>query len=276
MSWTIIDVHACGDVPREPAYVKESPKGCGLWNTDITALMEARTRTYVACSGCVSSVGYLSPLGPEEPRLHTAFREWYNSPWKVNASPMFSDAFFDRAPPGYQDLRTLRLEGHLITYPLGETYWASRLTGNHKVAKHLAGLSYLDAQVEARRLGVGWGVEKIRLPPQKGLHSNYCEGCETVTYWKEEPGLGLGHTGEKACKCMTCKNRMHIVSNFDTHTLQLPIDCECQGDRHCSICDGGLAYCVHCKGGEQQLEDHSCAERLAVRDNFIQPKEPEA
>jgi hypothetical protein len=55
-------------------------------------------------------------------------------------------------------------------------------------------------------------------------------------------------------------------ANYKTHTLKKPADCNCAGTIHegrCNICDHGLAFCVVCKGGEVELEQQSCAERLA-------------
>lgn len=49
---------------------------------------------------------------------------------------------------------------------------------------------------------------------------------------------------------------------FRTHTILQSKDCECEKYLHCNICDGGLAFCTVCKGGEQQLYDHTCQERL--------------
>jgi hypothetical protein len=50
------------------------------------------------------------------------------------------------------------------------------------------------------------------------------------------------------------------------HDLMTPAECKARpnhNDDHCNICDGGLAYCKRCHGGEVDLET-PCAERMAV------------
>lgn len=57
---------------------------------------------------------------------------------------------------------------------------------------------------------------------------------------------------------------MNRKQNYKSHTLKRPEDCDCVGtiyEGRCNICDGGLAYCIVCKGGEIQLEQESCEER---------------
>jgi hypothetical protein len=54
--------------------------------------------------------------------------------------------------------------------------------------------------------------------------------------------------------------------NYKTHTILKPKDCKCDGSRHCNICDGGLAFCTVCRGGEIELEEQTCEERLRDRD----------
>ena len=49
---------------------------------------------------------------------------------------------------------------------------------------------------------------------------------------------------------------------MQTHTLMTTAQCRCKNDTYCPICDGGLAYCVVCKGGELDLVEQSCVERL--------------
>lgn len=51
--------------------------------------------------------------------------------------------------------------------------------------------------------------------------------------------------------------------NFETHSILKPSDCKCDKSGGCPVCDGGLAYCTVCKGGEAELDDESCEERLA-------------
>ena len=53
--------------------------------------------------------------------------------------------------------------------------------------------------------------------------------------------------------------------NFKTHTLKKPADCNCDGSRSCNICDGGLSFCIVCKGGESELEEQSCEERVKAK-----------
>ena len=66
-------------------------------------------------------------------------------------------------------------------------------------------------------------------------------------------------------------------ANYLTHTLLRPEDCNCTPDVYCNICDGGLAFCTVCKGGEIDLEEQSCAERLqeqlAAKDEQIESLE---
>lgn len=50
--------------------------------------------------------------------------------------------------------------------------------------------------------------------------------------------------------------------NFSTHTIKKPSDCNCSSDRYCNVCDGGLAFCTVCKGGEIELEEQTCEERM--------------
>ena len=52
------------------------------------------------------------------------------------------------------------------------------------------------------------------------------------------------------------------AENYSTHTILRPEDCECDGSRYCSFCDGGLALCIVCGGGEIDLERESCGELL--------------
>lgn len=51
-------------------------------------------------------------------------------------------------------------------------------------------------------------------------------------------------------------------NNYKTHTILLPENCGCDSRYNCSICDGGLAFCTVCKGGEIELEQKTCEERL--------------
>lgn len=39
------------------------------------------------------------------------------------------------------------------------------------------------------------------------------------------------------------------------HILKTPADCDCNGEGHCVICDGGLAHCKVCGLGEVQLDE---------------------
>ncbi len=55
------------------------------------------------------------------------------------------------------------------------------------------------------------------------------------------------------------------TANISTHTLQTSKECGCKDDVNCNICDGGLNYCTVCHGGEIELEEETCAERLARR-----------
>ena len=55
------------------------------------------------------------------------------------------------------------------------------------------------------------------------------------------------------------------MKNEFTHTILKPTDCDCDGFTHCPICDGGLAFCTVCKGGEIELELQSCEERMKKR-----------
>jgi len=53
--------------------------------------------------------------------------------------------------------------------------------------------------------------------------------------------------------------------NYRTHTILQPKDCDCGSrgtDRYCNICDGGLSICTRCFGGEIELEQQSCDERI--------------
>jgi len=60
--------------------------------------------------------------------------------------------------------------------------------------------------------------------------------------------------------------RLKKAENHASHTLLQPRDCKCNPDvGSCPICDGGLAYCVICHGGEIDLERQSCCERLVAR-----------
>ena len=51
-------------------------------------------------------------------------------------------------------------------------------------------------------------------------------------------------------------------ANYATHSILQPSECDCDPDRYCPICDGGLSFCTVCKGGEIELETQSCQERL--------------
>lgn len=55
--------------------------------------------------------------------------------------------------------------------------------------------------------------------------------------------------------------------NYRTHTILKPADCKCDGTRNCPICDGGLSFCTVCKGGEIELEEHTCEERQKQREH---------
>jgi hypothetical protein len=50
--------------------------------------------------------------------------------------------------------------------------------------------------------------------------------------------------------------------NYKTHTILQASDCKCNRDRYCNICDGGLAFCTVCKGGEIELDEQTCEERV--------------
>lgn len=50
--------------------------------------------------------------------------------------------------------------------------------------------------------------------------------------------------------------------NYKTHTILQPKDCNCDGTYPCPVCDGGLSFCTVCKGGEIELEEQSCEERI--------------
>ena len=67
-------------------------------------------------------------------------------------------------------------------------------------------------------------------------------------------------------------------NNYRTHTILQPEDCDCgkRGtDEYCNICDGGLAFCTRCKGGEIDLVEKSCDERIIdqLRNRLKQLKE---
>lgn len=38
-----------------------------------------------------------------------------------------------------------------------------------------------------------------------------------------------------------------------THILMRPCDCKCQS-QYCPVCNGGLAFCIVCRGSEVELE----------------------
>jgi hypothetical protein len=40
--------------------------------------------------------------------------------------------------------------------------------------------------------------------------------------------------------------------NYKTHTILQPKDCKCNGSGNCPICDGGLSFCVVCKGRKSE------------------------
>jgi len=86
-----------------------------------------------------------------------------------------------------------------------------------------------------------------------------CECCGTLTKFVEKK-----NEGEMVVMgCTMCEpQRLHLVSKEQTHRLLLPDNCNCSSERYCPVCDGGLGFCVVCKGGEQQLADHSCQQRL--------------
>ncbi len=49
-----------------------------------------------------------------------------------------------------------------------------------------------------------------------------------------------------------------------SHKLKTSAECNCKNTSRegmCNICDGGLAYCVVCRGGESDL-DVPCQERV--------------
>lgn len=53
------------------------------------------------------------------------------------------------------------------------------------------------------------------------------------------------------------------LAKTEKHTLITPATCDCKkNDTHCNVCDGGLAICSVCKGGESDL-DTACNLRLA-------------
>lgn len=56
---------------------------------------------------------------------------------------------------------------------------------------------------------------------------------------------------------------MSPAERFATHLIVTPETC-CHGKAvvYCPICDGGLSYCTRCKGGEMDLLNKTCAERL--------------
>lgn len=69
---------------------------------------------------------------------------------------------------------------------------------------------------------------------------------------------------EEACDCETareCRLTKMEQTNYDTHTILTPEDCKHPAGSYCPTCDGGLAFCVVCKGGEQELLDETCEER---------------
>lgn len=63
---------------------------------------------------------------------------------------------------------------------------------------------------------------------------------------------------------------INAAANLATHTLQTPAECGCREDSYCPICDGGLNYCTVCHGGECELEEETCIERVAKRVGAIE------
>lgn len=54
------------------------------------------------------------------------------------------------------------------------------------------------------------------------------------------------------------------------HLLLQPKDCDCNKDRGgCPVCDGGLAYCVRCKGGESELVGTVCRPYTTAFTNVV-------
>lgn len=54
-------------------------------------------------------------------------------------------------------------------------------------------------------------------------------------------------------------------TNLASHTLLKPENCNCDKSDTwvtCPICEGGLNYCTVCHGGEIDLIEKSCDERL--------------
>jgi uracil-DNA glycosylase len=96
-----------------------------------------------------------------------------------------------------------------------------------------------------------------------------CKGTvpADVLFVGEAPGasediLGLPFAGPAGKVLDSIITEAMSKVNVD-HDLLQPSECDCDGSGSCNICDGGLAYCKRCKGGESELED-SCLTRKPV------------